>query len=227
MKRIGIPGYRLGENSFGVGISYLEFISSFGKPVIIMPQDVVDPPEVDLLILPGGPDILPSNYDNSPSFRTGQPSVMLEHFDKHIFPQYLKNETPIFGICRGMQLIWKYFGGDLIQHDPYHKQSNHQSDQCHELVFADNISKEFQKSISKVTSRHHQTCSSSYRTPDELNVIAWSKEGNSADTDVVEIIQHKYLPIFGVQFHPEDHDMTDQLSPFIIRQYLEGNKNVK
>jgi len=98
MKRIGIPGYRLGENSFGVGISYLEFISKFGKPVIIMPQDINEPPKVDLLILPGGPDILPSTYGDSPSFRTGQPSVMLEHFDKNIFPQYLKRETPIFGI---------------------------------------------------------------------------------------------------------------------------------
>lgn len=219
-KRIGIPGWMTGEHSFGVSASYIAFIHKFGKPVFITPYDVEDPPEVDMVLAPGGADILPSTYDAVPGFDTLKPNVMLEHFDAKILPQYIKKETPIFGICRGMQRIWVHYGGQLEQHNAWHDQSKNQFDQCHELWFPPEF-QHYNKMIKKVTSRHHQCADASVYVPDELEVIAYAKETNSTYwEEIVEIFRHKTLPIFCVQFHPEDHDYTDKLCSSIISEFL-------
>jgi putative glutamine amidotransferase len=222
MKRIGIPGWKTGENSFGIGLSYADFISKFGKPVILTPLDSEDLPEVDMILAPGGADILPTSYGAVPSFRTNPSNIFLEHFDTNILPQYIERKTPIFAICRSMQRIWTMYGGQINQHNDWHTQSKHPSEQCHELSFAPEFS-DLGKKIQKVTSRHHQCADSSISTPDDLEVIACARAGNSNKDwyrSIVEIFKHKTLPITGVQFHPEDHDGTDQLCPMIIREYL-------
>ena len=222
-KKIGIPGYLIGENTFGVNVDYLEFIGKFGTPVILTPQDSNNPPHIDLLICPGGPDILPNKYGQIPSYKINKPSPILEHFDENILPQYMKRQTPIFAICRGMQLFWVMFGGKLNQHNAYHSQSRSSDDQCHELIFTSNFTK-LDKHIGKVTSRHHQTCGArkDEDIPADLLVIAYSgdKKANTYDPDVVEIFTHKKYPLYGVQYHPESHDETDKLSAIFIDTLL-------
>jgi putative glutamine amidotransferase len=218
-KRIGIPGWMVGENSFGVSVSYMEFIYKFGKPIVLSPIDAADPPEIDMLLAPGGVDILPTSYKAMPGFRTQKSSPLLEHFDAQILPQYIERKTPIFAICRGMQRIWAMYGGAIEQNNVWHGQSKNPFEQCHELHFAEGHYK-MSSSIKKVTSRHHQCADSSIYTPDELEVLAYAKEGNQWFPSVVEIFRHKTLPIFCVQFHPEDHDDTDKLSSSVIREYL-------
>lgn len=224
-KQIGIPGWKTGDNSFGVGVSYIRFISKFGDPVIITPDQYDDIPDVDLLILPGGRDILPSTYGAIPSFDTDPPNIYLEHFDKTMLPQYLERETPIFSICRGSQRLWTHFGGNLIQHNNWHEQSKYPTHQCHELEFTKEFSY-FEKMIGKVNSRHHQTMDASIYVPDELEVIAYSREEGHdkkmfTSTSIVEMFKHRTLPIFGVQFHPEDHFYGDDLCPSIINSLLD------
>jgi putative glutamine amidotransferase len=223
-KTIGIPSWRTGDNSFGIGISYLQFITKFGAvPVFITPENVENPPTVDLLLLPGGADLLPSTYGAKPGYRTLPPNIFLEYFDAHILPKYIDNKTPIFAVCRGAQRIWTMFGGLLDQDNSRHAQSKHQYDQCHELYFTKDYSN-WSTKIKKVTSRHHQCCNASNpdTIPEELDVIAFAEASyNKPDTSVVEIFCHKTLAITGVQFHPEDHDGTDQLSSLIIKNYLD------
>lgn len=219
---IGCPGWVLEGKYFGLTLPYIEFISSFGKLYIITPKDAENPPDLDLLILPGGADINPLTYGEVPSFRTGQPNLMLEFFDERMLPFYIKNDTPIFAICRGAQKLWSYFGGKLVQHNPNHKQSSNSKDECHELGFTTEY-KGREKLIGKVTSRHHQTMDSTQGVPDVLDVIAFSGEKRGIVTDidesVVEIFRHKYMDIYGVQFHPEDNS-TDRLSSLIIKELL-------
>lgn len=219
MKRIGIPGWLTGDTTFGAAISYLEFIYRFGVPVILTPKDSLNPPEVDMILAPGGADMLPSSYKSMPSFRTNKPNIMLEHFDAETLPQYIERKTPIFAVCRSMQRIWSMYGGRIEQHNDWHAQSKHQYDMCHELEFTEGY-KGYSKEIKKVTSRHHQCADASVSKPDDLDIIAYAKEGNTYFTSVVEIFRHKTLPIFGVQFHPEDHDDTDKLSSAIVKEFL-------
>ncbi|KAJ3211985.1 hypothetical protein HDU82_004396 [Entophlyctis luteolus] len=39
--------------------------------------------------------------------------------------------------------------------------------------------------------------------PKELEAIAWASSGSDNDSNIIMALQHKYLPLWGVQFHPE------------------------
>lgn len=222
MKKIGIPAWMTGKKSFGVDISYMSFIERFGKPIII-DGDIEKIPEVDLLILPGGADILPTTYGERPSYYTNKPNIHLEYFDANILPIYLERNTPIFGICRGAQRLWVMYGGKIIQHYNHHKQSLGDEDQCHKLYFV-NKYKNYSNDIDKVTSRHHQMMDGRTNIPSELEIIAFSASENPKldmpECHIVEIFKHKTLPIIGVQYHPENHNFSDKLNPFFIDSLL-------
>lgn len=100
MKKIGIVGWFTGEKSFGVSKPYLEFFSWFGEVDIISPFEKVAR-DLDLLVLPGGPDVWPGRYlaeDEDIHMFVGAPCMIRERFDKILLPQYITNQTPIFGI---------------------------------------------------------------------------------------------------------------------------------
>lgn len=81
--------------------AYVTYFRQFGEVILIDPanQNVQD---VDLLVLPGGADVNPLNYNEFPHALTGKPNLAIEYFDKFILPKYIESNTPIFGICRGL-----------------------------------------------------------------------------------------------------------------------------
>lgn len=201
---IGIPGWMVGPNSFGLTISYMEFIRSLGcDDIRILAPDSPVWTDLDLLILTGGADINPSRYNEMPGFYTDKPDIIKEYFDVHILPRYIENKTPVFGICRGMQTIAVHFGGTLIQ-NIWHA-TNKQEDPCaavHGLTLANG-----NKGKIEVNSRHHQ----SVRNPvgdSKIRVLAvhdkvpWH----------VEAIRIQDRDIVGVQWHPEDLDETSGIN---------------
>lgn len=217
-KKIGIPGWSTGDNSWGITKPYGEYIRQFGQAIILFPDDPVRE-DLDLLFLPGGLDVNPATIDTKISLYTGVGNPSLEYFDTHKLPEYIDNGTPVFGVCRGAQRLWSMFGGKLIQHNPYHKQSEHSKDECHKLKFTDNYT-HLSKLVNEVNSRHHQSMSIVDSTPDELEVIALAKETDKCIRyDIVEIFKHKDFPIYGTQYHPEDCP-TERVASVIISELL-------
>lgn len=99
---IGVPGYKLGDNSFGCGVNHLDFISRFGDPKILFPQDNNE--DLDLLYLPGGPDVNPASYNQIPGFYTSNQDVFRQYFFDKNLPEYIKKGVPVVGICLGINL---------------------------------------------------------------------------------------------------------------------------
>lgn len=211
-KKIGIPFWKVGDNSFGSTINYIAFAEQYGEIVPLMPEHTLRT-DLDLLILPGGADVDPLRYNETPGYFTGKCDVFKEHFDKVYLPQYIEAGIPIFAICRGMQSIGVLYNGKLIQHmshetnditkDPYTSQ--------HDMLFTEEFTTIMNFTRSKalpVNSRHHQVIDR-HALPNELKVLAvhksFDKQNKFGTSDgSVEMIAHTELPIVGLQSHPED-----------------------
>jgi putative glutamine amidotransferase len=206
-KRIGIVGSKF-ENGFGVGLHNIEYMHGFGNVHIIMPWEEFND-KLDMIYLPGGLDVNPATYGQLPGFRTSNTDVFKQFFLEHRLKNYVDAGTPIFGVCLGFQQLNVFFGGKLIQDNPFHAQSTDRGVAAHKVITS--MGDEFY-----VNSHHHQ-CVTRKNLSSELEVLAMSLTGG-----VVESFKHKQLPIVGVQWHPEEY--FDSFSDSQIKSLLNDRK---
>ncbi|WP_395021610.1 anthranilate synthase component II [Dongia sp.] len=99
-------------------------------------------------------------------------------------------KVPLFGVCLGHQAIGQVFGGKVIRAPrPMHGKIS----KVHHTgkgVFRD-VPNDFD------ATRYHSLTVEPETFPADLEITAQSDDG------VIQGLQHKTLPIFGVQFHPE------------------------
>lgn len=215
-KRIGIPGWKTGDNSFGVTVPYLEFVKQFGDPVIIMPHEEIA--DVDALLLPGGPDLPPSSYGQLPSFYTSNQDVFKQYFFTNRLPEYI-GKMPIFGICLGFQMLNVAFGGSIQQHLAYHKTSSERWETAHEVEVINLPGWERKEKdkprTTRVNSLHHQGVLESMLA-DTLTPVAIAESGFR--DKLIEAFIHTEFPIAAVQWHPEE--LNDLLSRQLFKRIL-------
>jgi len=102
----------------------------------------------------------------------------------------LDKRLPIFGVCLGVQAIGEYFGGQLGQlTQPAHGRPSRVQVRGGRLM--QNLPNEI------VIGRYHSLFVERDSMPDVLTVTASTEDG------VAMAIEHKTLPVGGVQFHPE------------------------
>jgi len=102
---------------------------------------------------------------------------------------YFKDKLPIFGVCLGHQVISQYFGGK-ISHAPMPMHGKPSRITHNEKGLFAGVENPLQ------AGRYHSLCCYTQELPDCLEKTA-EFEG------ITMGIEHKELPIFGVQFHPE------------------------
>ena len=220
---VGIPAYKNEQqNSFGVGISYLNWVSRFGLPRLIMPhEEFVE--DIDLLLIPGGLDLNPSSYGEIPSFKTSNQDVFKQFFFDKRLDNYI-GQKPIFGICLGMQELAVKFGSKLTQHLHNHSYySAPRTELVHKVTIFENGQRiknpnDPSKFLSVETnSMHHQGVHFKNLSKD-LEMIGGIKEN---DDYLVEVFKHKTLPIAAVQYHPEE--IHDNFSISLIKDIVAKN----
>jgi anthranilate synthase len=102
----------------------------------------------------------------------------------------LDKKLPIFGVCLGVQAIGEYFGGQLGQlGQPAHGRPSRIQVRGGRLMR--NLPNEI------VIGRYHSLYVARDGMPDVLDVTASTEDG------VAMAIEHRTLPVGGVQFHPE------------------------
>ena len=158
---------------------------------------------IDGLLIPGGEDVSPLNYNMEP-----HPSVTLTLDTKDIFEIALIKEMkrlnkPVLGICRGMQIINVAFGGGLIQDIPSqtdsficHKQAMEIRSETTHTVNIEKSSKLYELLGNKanVNSYHHQAVGD---VAPGFTVSAKAPDG------IIEAIESEDKKILAVQWHPE------------------------
>lgn len=73
---------------------------------------------VDGALLPGGIDVSPLIYGQEPVPALGEVEPPLDDFQLKFIGAAVKAGIPLFGICRGIQIMNVYFGGTLYQDIP-------------------------------------------------------------------------------------------------------------
>lgn len=102
----------------------------------------------------------------------------------------LAQKLPVFGVCLGVQAIGEYFGGELGQltHPAHGRPSRVQ-------VRGGRLMRNLPNEI--VIGRYHSLYVERDSMPEVLTVTASTEDG------VAMALEHKTLPVAGVQFHPE------------------------
>lgn len=170
----------------------------------------------DGLILPGGGDIDPKLFGQlNKGTRFFDP--VLDRLQMTILNAFVLDKKPVLGICKGMQMINIYFGGDMIQHLAASGQHEYiEKDQLH--VTTARKGSFLEKLYGErfvVNSAHHQGVDSPGQGIEYIQF---------APDDVVEGLKHSYLPIIGVQWHPErlcfDHRRQDAVNGAALLEYF-------
>lgn len=116
----------------------------------------------------------------------------------------LPPETPVLGVCLGHQAMGLACGGVVERATPVHGKAS--------LVYHEGkgilagLPNPFE------AARYHSLVVRREDLPEELELTAWSDDG------LVMAAQHRELPRFGVQFHPESILTPD--GPRIVRNFL-------
>lgn len=175
---------------------------------------------IDGLMLPDGPDVDPTFYGEEPHPKIGMTLYQKDRFEIALIKAALAADKPIFGICRGIQIMNVAMGGTLYQdlESQYpelkiqHPQATLGQFATHhvELTAGSKLAKLYGQSTIKVNSRHHQAVKAVGKG---LKVTAVAPDG------VVEGMESTDTDLFlGVQWHPENMWQQEDPQQLVVFQ---------
>ena len=179
-----------------------------GLPQRVDPAMYVD--RLDGLILAGGADIDPKQYDREPDPDLGPTDPGRDEFELSMAGLAIDAGLPTLGICRGLQILAVSSGGTLEQHRPDHAHLDRPvKELTHAVSIADgSILAGVYGTEHRVNSLHHQVVDS---VGDAVDVTARSPEGD------IEGIEVRGKPIVGVQWHPEMLQVREPIFDWLVR----------
>jgi putative glutamine amidotransferase len=163
---------------------------------------------LDGMVLQGGNDVSPHSYGEQPLDPAWSGDAVRDRYEMALIGAFIDAGKPVFGICRGLQLLNVAFGGTLLQDIPTqrpdagmhinrgHYERNHHSVE----LMADTRLAELYPGISRATinSIHHQA----------IKDLApgFVVEARCPDDGIIEAVRRRG-PSFvaAVQWHPEFH----------------------
>ncbi len=113
-----------------------------------------------------------------------------------VVKQALKTGQPVFGVCLGHQSIAEAMGATVTSAEELMHGKTSQVSHDDSLVFQ-GLPQGF------TATRYHSLAVVDSTVPADLIVTARTQKGPNSKGGVIMGLQHKTLPIYGVQFHPE------------------------
>ena len=151
---------------------------------------------LDGLLLPGGPDINPACYGAKPETDLMNPEDDRDAQELELLDAAAREEVPVLGICRGLQMVNVWSGGTLHQNIPNHGFFEEPPNSLqHEVAITpgSRLAEVYGESV-QVNSLHHQAVA---QLGSGLKVTAAAPDGTP------EGLEAEDAPMVAVQWHPE------------------------
>ncbi|MBU0992490.1 MAG: gamma-glutamyl-gamma-aminobutyrate hydrolase family protein [Proteobacteria bacterium] len=182
---------------------------------------------IDGVLIPGGVDIDPARYGEKPHENLEIIDKELDELEFTVLDYAEDNHLPIFGICRGHQVINVFYGGTLYQDIPSQYQAepsvihrDRQNDCFHDIDILPGtwLSETMEAMLLSVNSMHHQA------VKDLASGFTVSAVSPDNLTEGIERAGENL--VIGVQFHPEIMRSTrpefDRLFEMFVNHAREG-----
>lgn len=218
--------------------NYIELVRDAGGDPFLLPmgthgetlERMLD--RCDGLLLTGGDDVEPARYGEETLPCCGDIAYARDGFEIELIRAAIKRSMPIFGICRGIQILNVALGGSLYQdlagqlvpEAKAHQQPEPYGQPSHVVKVAPGtpLRELWQVDEMPVNSMHHQGIR---RIAEGLAPMAWSPDG---------LIEAVYMPgerfVRAVQWHPEymcEHDMAEGIRApqmDMLRQFVTASE---
>ena len=167
---------------------------------------------LDGLVLQGGNDVAPESYGETPLHDDWHGDRVRDRYEMELIRAFVAAGKPVFGICRGLQLLNVTYGGTLLQDIAtqrpqalHHRVAGKYEHHHHgvEFVPGTHLASLFPGVTHATTnSIHHQGIKD--LAPDFV------VEARCPEDGMIEAVRRRG-PVFvaGVQWHPEFHDPGD------------------
>jgi putative glutamine amidotransferase len=163
---------------------------------------------LDGLVLHGGADVWPGSYGQTAVRPEWNGDALRDAYEIELTHAFVAAGKPVFGICRGLQVMNVAFGGTLYQdletqvsgaHRHMDRPAYERNLHAIDIVAGSKLERLLANSECKrINSIHHQGIRD---LAPELVV-----EARCVEDGVIEAVRHSKLPhVSGVQWHPELH----------------------
>lgn len=209
---IGITAFVEDDLSSRLNAAYSKSVIEAGGIPLIIPLGVEEDVAqilslTDGLLLSGGYDVHPFLFGAEPTPKLGKVHPERDSVELALIEAAFIRQMPIFGICRGMQILNVALGGTVYQDidSEYHssKLLKHKQEAARGVAThyvhvtpATLLKTIIEEAQIAVNSFHHQAVNV---VAEKMKVAAKSSDG------IVEAVVHEDLPFcLGVQWHPEE-----------------------
>jgi putative glutamine amidotransferase len=172
-----------------------------------LPADILQ--ALDGLILSGGGDVHPRHFGQP--LNGAEPHSIDEKRDElelMLAPAALEHNLPVFGICRGCQVLNVAMGGGMVQHFDGHRTPEGGDTHFHDVTILPDsrLHTVVNDRSLTVNTFHHQGVDA--RTLAPLFTAAAVAQPDNWIVEAYESRRHRW--VLGVQWHPERHFELDE-----------------
>ena len=179
----------------------------------------------DAIIFTGGEDVVPSYYGKAYDSVRCESNPARDILEFALIKESMRLQMPVFGVCRGQQILNVALGGTLIVDIPSDQPGDvsHRCEdytKCFHSVNVDRNSQLFhtsQADTGMVTTNHHQAIE---KAAPGIRITAWSADSIAEAMEWAEPDGKAFL--MAVQWHPERMDTISPLSMPLVKSFLQA-----
>ncbi len=203
--------------------NYVRYFESFGMTLIPVSNAIANPGGAleetgsDGIVLTGGGDVNPRLYGGIEQSHLAV-SEQRDRVESELLKSAIRLGSPVLAICRGMQFVNVFFGGQLIQEISRLDQGErHPCPGVHPVAVTES------RLLAGLRGQGDWTTNSYHRQGVDRNHLGSGLQvfAMASMPELVEGLYHLSYPIAGIQWHPERPDSATVLDRLLLDSFLE------